>query len=99
MDLITALLTIEQQITIWLFATTPDTKEDFVAMSKLFALRDMLEQNTNAIILKRLQLAGLDVSRQADALNSTSAQIETTAKRISTINTIIDLASGAVAAA
>jgi hypothetical protein len=96
MDIIDALLTIEDQITTWIFTATPANAQDQAAMTKVLAFRDKLAQATNTVVLHRTELAAHDLQAETTQLNALSARLEGTAKTIGTVNDVISIAASVV---
>ena len=93
MTIIDTLLGIEQSINTWVFSTSATTKEEVAQMAKVFALRDRFAEETNEVVLHRIQLAGLDIAKQAADLDDLSKKIEGTEKKMSAALGMIDLVS------
>ena len=96
MDVVDNLMNIEKQLTTWLFMATPQTQQEQATMTQVLALRDTLFETVNKIVLKRLQIAALNLSDMPNEMSAISSQMESTAKNIGTASDVIKYVSSAI---
>jgi hypothetical protein len=90
-DIITSLLAIEQELTLWFFSAQPVDDDDRASMTKVLALRDRLFQKVNKITEARVLIAAAGLTGPTAALNAQSDKIKATAKDISTAEDVISI--------
>jgi hypothetical protein len=99
MDIIDILTDLDESIVNWLIHATPKAPEDEAAMKKLVTIRTELDDDVHTIVLKRLQLAALDLQGDIDKLNELSKRLDAAAKDISSVRDVVSIASTVVGVA
>ena len=89
MDIVSSLLDIEQELTLYVFNAVPETEDDQASLGQVVALRERLRASVNEIVLYQAQLAALGLPAQAKSLDGLLARLRATTKSMEKAQEVI----------
>lgn len=96
MDLVKALTSLEQSVTLWCMNTNAEDDQDIARFTKLLAERDRISSTIQQLELMRAQWAARDLTGPTQDLNRLTSEIQDTQRDISHARDIMDNVTAAL---
>ena len=96
MDLVEALASLEQTVTLWCMSVNAPDEADTTRFSELLALREHISSTIQQLELTRAKWAAKDLSGPIRQVNHLTSEIQDTEREVSHAQDIMDKVTGAL---
>jgi hypothetical protein len=96
MDLVDALASLEQTVTLWCMSIDASSEPDTTQFSEILALREHISSTIQQLELTRTKWATRDLSGPIHQVNRLTSEIQDTEREVSHARDIMDKVTGAL---